>query len=218
MATEPANAQADRLAVVLLSGGLDSAVMLKMAQTQGFRCVALSVDYGQRHRQELEAATGVASKARVEHVVLTCSLGALGGSSLTDTKIPIPKDRAREDMAQGVTTYVPGRNTVLLSLALALAETRGAKHLFIGANYLDRAGYPDCREEFLSAFEQAIRHLGEYTVHAPLSGLTKNEIVSLGRVLEVPLHLTHSCYDPSESGACGRCDACVLREDALTRR
>jgi 7-cyano-7-deazaguanine synthase len=210
-------------AVVLLSGGLDSTTTLAIARADGYACHALTVAYGQRHRIELEAAARVArALGAVEHRVLELDLAALGGSALTDAAAEVPKDRPLDEI--GATgdvppTYVPARNTVLLALALAWAEALGARDLFLGVNVLDASGYPDCRPEFVAAFEAlagvATRAgaAGErIRVHAPLIALTKAEIIARGAALGVDYALTHSCYDPDpEGGACGRCDACALR-------
>jgi 7-cyano-7-deazaguanine synthase len=211
----------DKPAVVLLSGGLDSATAAAIARQQGFTLYALSVDYGQRHRFELEAARRVAGSLDVErHVVLSVDLAQLGGSALTDA-IAVPKDRPAEEMSHGIPiTYVPARNTVLLSLALAYAEVVGAADIFLGVNAIDYSGYPDCRSEFLAAFgrlanlatKAGVEGRLKFSIHAPLVDLTKAEIIRRGLELGVDYRLTHSCYDPDRSGAsCGRCDACQLR-------
>jgi 7-cyano-7-deazaguanine synthase len=208
-------------AVVLLSGGLDSATVLAVARNRGFSCYALSVDYGQRHRVELERAAAVAqSLGAVEHRVVKLDLRAIGGSALT-ADMAVPKDRDAEAIGQGVPiTYVPARNTILLGLALGYAEVIGAFDLFIGANVLDYSGYPDCRPEFLTTFEQlanratkaATEGAGTFRVHAPLLQMTKAEIIREGIRLGVDYSQTLSCYDPDSRGqACGRCDACHLR-------
>ena len=208
-------------AIILLSGGLDSTTTAAIARQQGFALHALSVDYGQRHRLELEAARRVAQAFEVvRHVVLTVDLTPLGGSALTDA-IDVPKDRPAEEMAHGIpVTYVPARNTVLLSLALAYAETIGAADIFIGVNAVDYSGYPDCRPEYIAAFTQmanlatkaSVEGRLQYTIHAPLAGWTKAEIIRRGMELGVDYGLTHSCYDPGPTGAaCGRCDSCLLR-------
>jgi 7-cyano-7-deazaguanine synthase len=208
-------------AVVLVSGGLDSATTMAVARSQGFEVYALSVDYGQRHRLELDCARRVAqSLGAARHVVVTVDLRAVGGSALTDA-IDVPKGRGLEDMGRGIpVTYVPARNTVLLSLALGYAEVVGAFDLFIGANAVDYSGYPDCRPEYLEQFEMlanlatkaAVEGQGRYTINAPLLRLTKAEIVREGTRLGVDFGLTLSCYDPDDQGrACGRCDSCQLR-------
>ncbi len=208
--------------MVLLSGGLDSTTTTCWALREGYAVTALSVDYGQRQRVELERSRQVAERLGIERRVLSVDLAAVGGSALTDPGIEIPKDRDEAAIGVGVpVTYVPARNTLLLALALGLAETLGARHLVIGVNALDFSGYPDCRPEFLRAFEalaavatKAGAEEGQrYTVLAPLLDKTKAEIVSLALELDAPLELTWSCYDPVEPGplACGRCDACALR-------
>jgi 7-cyano-7-deazaguanine synthase len=207
---------ADRTAVVLLSGGLDSAVSLAIARAEGFGCHGLSVDYGQRHRAELDAAVRVATAlGAVEHKVLKVDLTAIGGSALTDPGIPVP-----ESPTDGIpVTYVPARNTILLSLGLAWVEVLGAADLFIGANSVDYSGYPDCRPEYLHAFEemanlatQAAVEGRTFTLHRPLIYLTKAEIIRRGTDLGVDFSATVSCYQARDDGrACGRCDACRLR-------
>jgi 7-cyano-7-deazaguanine synthase len=209
-------------AVVLLSGGLDSATALAVARSQGFACYALSVDYGQRHRVELDRAAVVAKAlGAVEHRVVKIDLRSIGGSALT-AEMAVPKDRSTDDMGHGVpVTYVPARNTILLGLALGYAEVVGAFDLFIGANCLDFSGYPDCRPEFLSAFESlanlatkaGTEGAGKFRVHSPLLKMTKAEIIREGTKLGVDYALTLSCYDPDATGrACGRCDSCLLRK------
>jgi 7-cyano-7-deazaguanine synthase len=203
-------------AVVLLSGGLDSATALAMAREQGFICHALSVDYGQRHAAELEAARRVAhSGGAREHRLMRVDLAGIGGSALTDPKIAVPE----EPRAGIPVTYVPARNTLMLSLALAWAEVLGARDLFIGVNVLDASGYPDCRPEFIEAFA-ALAQLATKAavegspcrVHAPLITLTKAEIIREGTRLGVDYAQTVSCYQADAEGrACGRCDACRLR-------
>ena len=209
-------------AVVLVSGGLDSATTLAIARAEGFEAYALSVDYGQRHRVELERAERVAvALGAVEHKTVRLDLRAIGGSALT-AAIDVPKGRSADDMAHGIPiTYVPARNTILLGLALGYAETVGAFDLFIGANVLDYSGYPDCRPEFLEAFERlanlatkaAVEGIGRFRVHAPLLKMTKAEIIREGTRLGVDYSLTLSCYDPDAEGrACGTCDSCLLRK------
>ena len=213
------NAQAP--AVVLLSGGLDSATTAAIARAEGFRVHALSVDYGQRHRFELESARQVAAALGVaEHRVLKIDLGALGGSALT-ADIAVPQNRAAEEMSAGIpVTYVPARNTVMLSLALGYAEVVGAADIFIGVNAVDYSGYPDCRPEFIAAFEQVanlatkagIEGTLKFRIHTPLIELTKAQIIRRGVELEVDYGLTHTCYSPATDGtSCGHCDACQLR-------
>ncbi|GBD37553.1 7-cyano-7-deazaguanine synthase [bacterium HR36] len=208
-------------AVVLLSGGLDSATTLAVARSEGYAVYALTVDYGQRHRRELQAAQRVAeSLGVVEHRIVRLDLRAIGGSALTDN-IQVPKDRAMEEIEHGIpVTYVPARNTVLLGLALGYAEVVGAFDIFIGCNAIDYSGYPDCRPEFLRQFEAlanvatkaGVEGLGVFRVHAPLLYLSKANIIREGKRLGVNFRLTHSCYEPTEEGlACGRCDSCRLR-------
>lgn len=213
-----------RRAVVLLSGGLDSATVLAIARSEGFLCSCLLVDYGQRHRVELERARVVARAQGVQDVrVVQVDLRAIGGSALT-AEIDVPKDRAESERGTGIpVTYVPARNTLFLALALGLAETLGATDLFIGVNAVDYSGYPDCRPEFIRAFE-ALANLAtragvegaRFRVHAPLSGLRKAEIIQTGARLGVDYALTHSCYDPDGEGrACGRCDSCLIRREGF---
>ena len=210
-----------RRAVVLLSGGLDSAVTLAVARTAGFEVHALSVDYGQRHARELDSARRVAAQlGAADYRTVSLDLRTVGGSSLTAVTA-VPKDRSVAEMNAAVpATYVPARNTILLGIALGYAETLGAFDLYFGANALDYAGYPDCRPEFLQAFESlanvatraSVEDLTRFRVHAPLLQLTKAQIVREGVRLGVDLGLTWSCYDPTPAGPpCGRCDACVLR-------
>jgi len=205
-------------AVVLLSGGLDSTTAAAMAKSEGFDLFALTIAYGQRHRVEIEAARAVAKAlCAVRHVELQVDLSAFGGSALTDC-IDVPKDR---DLAgAGIpSTYVPARNTVFLSLAMAWAETVGAHDIFIGVNALDYSGYPDCRPEFIEAFERLATLAtkagvegGRLRVHAPLIRMTKAQIIRRGLDLDVDYRITHSCYDPGAAGRpCGRCDSCRLR-------
>lgn len=207
--------------VVLLSGGLDSATCAAIARSEGYAVYALSVDYGQRHRFELESAQRVAqSIGVVEHKILPIDLAALGGSALTDD-IDVPQGRSDDQIAEGIPiTYVPARNTVMLSLALGYAEVLGAADIFIGVNAVDYSGYPDCRPEFVAAFEQVANLAtkagveGElkFTIHTPLIDLTKAQIVQRGTALGVDYGLTHTCYSPNEQGiSCGTCDACQLR-------
>ena len=209
-----------RRAVLLLSGGMDSATTGAIAREQGFDLYALSFRYGQRHAIELEAARRVAAALDVtRHAVLDIDLAAFGGSALT-AGIDVPKDRPLAAMDAAIpVTYVPARNTIFLSFALGWAETLDSTDLFIGANAIDYSGYPDCRPEFMRAFE-AMARLGTkmgtegraITIHAPLIRMTKRQIVERGRELGVDFSLTRTCYDPNERGdACGRCDACLLR-------
>jgi 7-cyano-7-deazaguanine synthase len=208
-------------AVVLLSGGLDSATTAAIAKAEGFQLCALSVDYGQRHRFELQAARRVAKSLRVErHVVTSVDLSRIGGSALTD-QTDVPLDRTDEQIAHGIpVTYVPARNTVLLALALGYAEVVGAADLFIGVNAIDYSGYPDCRPEFIAAFEHlanlatkaGVEGAMRFRIHTPLIKMTKAEIIRRGAELGVDYGQTHSCYNPNAAGtACGRCDACHLR-------
>ena len=208
-------------AVILLSGGLDSSTCLAMARDQGFEPHALSFRYGQRHEHELAAARRVAAALGVaQHVVARIDLGQLGGSALTDARIAVPKQRSDHEMEDGIpVTYVPARNTVFLSFALAWAEVLPASDIFIGVNAVDYSGYPDCRPEYIAAYEKmanlATRAGVEGTpikIHTPLMALSKAEIISQGLALGVDYSITSTCYDPSPAGlACGRCDACLLR-------
>jgi 7-cyano-7-deazaguanine synthase len=205
-------------AVVLLSGGLDSTTALAIARSQGFDCHALTVRYGQLHAVELDAARRVAAAlGAAQHQVLALDLAPLARSALTSADVAVPKDRSLADIgAPGdvPSTYVPARNTVLLSLALAWAETLGARDIFLGVNVLDASGYPDCRPAFVHAFEalaQVATRAGGIHIHAPLIAMTKAEIIRAGLALGVDYGITHSCYDPLGDAACGRCDACLLR-------
>ena len=205
-------------AVVLLSGGLDSYTTAAIARAEGYRLFALTLRYGQRHAREIDAARAVAAALGVErHVELDADLSVFGGSSLT-TDAPVPKDRPID--GSGIpSTYVPARNTVFLALSLAWAETLGSHDIFIGVNVLDYSGYPDCRPEFIAAFERLASLAtaegvagARFRIHAPLQHLTKAEIVRKGLQLGLDYGLTHSCYDPDPGGRpCGRCDSCVLR-------
>ena len=209
-----------RPAIVLLSGGLDSTTCLAIARDDGFAPIALSFDYGQRHKVELERSAEIARAAGCDHVVARMGLGSFGGSALTDDAIAVPKHGSVDEVAADIpVTYVPARNAVFLSFAMALAEVRGAADVYIGVNALDYSGYPDCRPEFIDAFE-AMANLAtraavegdRFTVHAPLQYLTKAQIVERALSLGVDLSRTVSCYDPDADGrACGRCDACLLR-------
>ncbi len=210
-----------RPAVILLSGGLDSATTAGIARNEGFQLHALSIDYGQRHRHELEAARRVAQAMQVkQHLVLTVDLSQIGGSALT-SPIEVPKDRNAQEMVQKIPlTYVPARNTVLLAMALSYAEVVGAADLFLGVNAIDYSGYPDCRPEFIAAFERlanlatkaGVEGSLRFAIHTPLIHWTKAQIIRRGIQLGVDYGLTHSCYDPSPAGlSCGRCDACQLR-------
>lgn len=207
-------------AVVLLSGGLDSATVLAIAQQQGYQCHAISFDYGQRHQSELVAATKIAETATVtQHLILPMALDLIGGSALTDMQIEVPV-HAQSGIP---VTYVPARNTIFLSLALGWAEVLHARHIFIGVNVLDYSGYPDCRPEFIEAFEKlanvATRAGVEgdsFTIEAPLLHLSKAEIIQLGVKLGVDYSDTVSCYQADEQGrACGRCDSCRLRRQGF---
>ncbi|MBN1895710.1 7-cyano-7-deazaguanine synthase QueC [bacterium] len=208
-------------AVILLSGGIDSSTTLAIAREQGFSLYALSIDYGQRHKIELESAKKIARAMSVErHLVLKQDLTAIGGSSLTSNR-PVPKNRTGDEIGRGIpSTYVPARNSILLSLALAWAEVLGSSDIFIGVNSLDYSGYPDCRPEFIRAFESMARLAtaagaagGRLTVHAPLIRMTKAEIIRKGFDLGVDFSMTLSCYDPDEKGRpCGSCDSCLLRK------
>lgn len=210
-------------AIVLLSGGLDSATVLALALREGYEVHAITFDYHQRHRVEIERSRALVSRSQIaSHTLFPIDLRRFGGSALTDD-IEVPKNtRAEEIGAQIPVTYVPARNLVFLSIAVALAEVRGSTDIFIGVNAVDYSGYPDCRPEFIDAFSKAAglaTRIGvqqtadqRIQIHTPLSGLSKAEIVKLGTQLDVPYELTVSCYDPSDTGeACNRCEACVLR-------
>ncbi len=208
-------------AVCLLSGGLDSSTCLALARREGFDCFALSFDYGQRHKQELQAAARIAAElGATRHLVAKIGLDAFGGSALT-ADIEVPKSRSAEDMSDGIpVTYVPARNTIFLSFALAWAEVLESSAIFIGVNALDYSGYPDCRPEYIEAYERmanlatkaGVEGRTHLRIHTPLIGLTKAQIVKLADELQVPFGLTHSCYDPGRDGLpCGACDACLLR-------
>jgi 7-cyano-7-deazaguanine synthase len=209
------------VAVVLLSGGLDSATAAAWAQREGYSLAALTLDYGQRHRVEIDAARQIAANLGItDHIVLPIDLTAFGGSALTDSNIAVPKGRSTTAMADGIpVTYVPARNTVFLSLALAMAETRGAEAIVVGVNAIDYSGYPDCRPEYLDAFRTLARLATKAGVSgrplellAPLVSLTKAEIIRLGLDLGIDYGLTTSCYDPDPAGRpCGECDSCRLR-------
>jgi 7-cyano-7-deazaguanine synthase len=210
--------------VVLLSGGLDSATCLAVARRDGFESHALSVDYGQRHRGELARARRIAAAlGAAGHRVVRVDLSAFGGSALTDDAIAVPKGRSARTMRTSIpVTYVPARNTVLLALALAHAETLGAGDIYLGVNAIDYSGYPDCRPAFVRAFERLARVAtragvegAPLRIRTPLLRLSKARIIRLGTRLGVPYRLTLSCYDPVRDRACGRCDACVLRRDGF---
>ena len=222
---------ADKRAVILVSGGLDSATTLAIAHSDGFECYALTFRYGQRHKREIEAAKKIAdsSGVTIEHRIIDIDLAQFGGSALTDLTIEVPKDRA--DLGNHPSsalrassrippTYVPARNTIFLSYALAWAEVLGTFDIFIGVNATDYSGYPDCRAEFIAAFEKtanlataaAVEPKGRYHIHTPIIDMTKAEIILTGTKLGVDFSLTHSCYDPDQQGrSCGRCDSCKFR-------
>jgi len=212
----------EKKAVVLLSGGLDSATTLAIARERGFACYALTFSYGQRHDREIEAARKLAAALDVvEHRIIEIDLSSFGGSALTEASIEVPKDRPDLDGSGRIpVTYVPARNTIFLSYALAWAEVLGAFDIFIGVNCADYSGYPDCRGEFIAAFEKtanlgtaaAAEGKGTYRIHTPIIDMTKCQIIRRGTELGVDYGLTHSCYDPDASGrSCGRCDSCRLR-------
>lgn len=208
-------------AICLLSGGLDSATSLAIARRQGFECYCLSFDYGQRHRVELDAAERVAKQLGAkEHRIAAIDLRMFGGSALT-APLDVPKDRPEQDMTRAIPiTYVPARNTIFLSFALAYAEVIGSADIFIGVNAIDYSGYPDCRPEFIHAFETmanlatraGVEGTSRIAIHTPLIHMTKADIVRAALAFGVDVGLTHSCYDPDPSGRpCGRCDSCILR-------
>ena len=208
-------------AVCLLSGGLDSSTCLALARREGYACYALSFDYGQRHRHELQAAARIAAHFGAErHHIAKIGLDAFGGSALT-ADIAVPKARSAEEMAHGIPiTYVPARNTIFLSFALAWAEVLASSDIFIGVNALDYSGYPDCRPEYIAAYERmanlatkaGVEGTTRLKIHTPLLQLSKAQIVNLALDLDVPFGLTFSCYDPDADGRpCGQCDACLLR-------
>jgi 7-cyano-7-deazaguanine synthase len=208
-------------AIVLLSGGLDSTTCLAIAQSEGFEVIALSFRYGQRHTNELECAAVIANAASVEHLIVDIDLAAFGGSALVDDSIEIPKHESVDELtADSVpVTYVPARNTIFLSFATAVAETRGAHDVFIGVNAVDYSGYPDCRPEFIEAFELMANLAtregtegGRLRIRTPLIDLTKAQIIQRGLELGVDYSVTLSCYDPTDDGrSCGHCDACLFR-------
>lgn len=215
-----------KAAVVLLSGGLDSSTAAAIARSQGFRLFALSFRYGQRHSIELESAARVARALDAQqHLIVDADLRAIGGSALTDD-IEVPKGRSQSELESAIpVTYVPARNTIFLSFALAWAEALAGEDIFIGVNALDYSGYPDCRPDYIEAFER-MANLGtkagvegrmHLKIHTPLIAMTKAEIIKAGTDLGVDYSLTHSCYDPGPDGlACGRCDSCVLRLKGFT--
>ena len=211
----------ERRAICLLSGGLDSSTCLAIARADGFACYCLSFNYGQRHAHELEAAVNVAQQLGArEHRTVKIDLWTFGGSALT-SDIDVPKDRDERAMGIGIpVTYVPARNTIFLSFALAYAEVTGAADIFLGVNAIDYSGYPDCRPEFIAAFEQmanlatkaGVEGASRFRIHTPLIRMTKADVVRKAVALDVDLSLTHSCYDPDDNGRpCGRCDSCALR-------
>ncbi|MFY9556040.1 MAG: 7-cyano-7-deazaguanine synthase QueC [Blastocatellia bacterium] len=208
-------------AVVLLSGGLDSSTVLAVARSQNYELYAISFRYGQRHSHELDCARRVSEQIGVaKHLIVDFDLRAIGGSALTD-QIEVPKERDKIQIGSGIpVTYVPARNTIFLSFALGWAEVLGAEDIFIGVNALDYSGYPDCRPEYIEAFERlaglatkaGVEQRMRLTVHAPLISMSKAEIIKTGLSLGVDYSLTHSCYDPTPQGlACGKCDSCLLR-------
>lgn len=217
----------NRKAVCLLSGGLDSATSLAIARDEGFACFALTFRYGQRHDREIASAKKVAiALGAIEHRIIDIDLAAVGGSALTDFAIDVPKDRAEPDKTDRIpVTYVPARNTIFLSYALAWAEVLGAFDIFIGVNAVDYSGYPDCRAEFITAFEKtanlataaAVQSSRKLCIRTPIIKMTKAQIIQLGTKLGVDYSLTHSCYDPDRQGrACGKCDSCRLRLKGFT--
>jgi 7-cyano-7-deazaguanine synthase len=206
-------------AIVLLSGGMDSATTLAIADADGYECYALSFRYGQRHIREIESAKNTAASFKVaEHQIIDIELGHIGGSALTEPGAEVPKTGHKQ--GEIPVTYVPARNTIFLSYALAWAEVVGAFDIFIGVNAVDYSGYPDCRPEFIQAFEKtanlataaAVKAKGQYTIHIPIINMSKAEIILQGKKLGVDYSLTHSCYDPDPQGkSCGQCDSCRLR-------
>ncbi len=212
----------EKKAVVLLSGGLDSTTILAIAKSQGYTPYALTFRYGQRHEAELRAAKRIATAEGVaEHVIAEIDLRMFGGSALTSEEHEVPKGRAEGEMSEGIPiTYVPARNTIFLSFALAWAEVLGAKDIFIGVNAIDYSGYPDCRPEYIEAYRKmanlatkaGVEDEGELNIHTPLIDLTKGDIIKRGIELGVDYSVTVTCYDPTADGAaCGECDACILR-------
>ena len=215
---------AERSCVLLLSGGLDSATLLALARAEAWTVHAISFDYGQKQAAELSCAAALATHFdAASHRVFAVDIGSFGGSALTEKGNAVPKGRSRAQIGTGIpATYVPARNTVFLSLALALAESRGLRDLFIGVNALDYSGYPDCRPDFIDAFTRLANSATRaadggrpYRVHAPLIAMTKTEIVRLGLDLGLDYGRTRSCYDGDSFAACGRCDACLLRLEAF---
>lgn len=208
-------------AVILLSGGLDSTTVLASAIHEGFECYAITFRYGQRHSIELDAARKVAEYYQLEDFkIVEIDLTLWGGSALTDKNIDVPEGGKSSTIPS---TYVPARNLIFLSFATAYAETLNTEHIFIGVNSIDYSGYPDCRPEFIESFKKCAKLATKtadtdacWKIHTPLQNLTKAEIVKLGTKLHAPLHLTHSCYNPSEDGsACGHCDSCLLRKEGF---
>lgn len=211
-----------KTAVILLSGGIDSTTTMAIAMSEGYELYALTIDYGQRHLVEIERARAIAAHFHVkEHKVVSVDLRGIGGSALT-SDLRVPRDRTIKDIADGIpVTYVPARNTIFLAIALSWAEVTGSETIFFGANALDYSGYPDCRPEFIHAFEYmanlgtraGIEGRSRFTIKAPLITMTKAEIIKKGFELGVDFSMTHSCYDPAPEGfACGRCDSCLLRK------
>lgn len=210
-----------KTSVILLSGGLDSTTCVAIAKDQGFDIIGLTINYGQKHIFELESAKSIARYFNIKnHSIINIDLANFGGSSLTSTNMKVPKNRRTADINDIPSTYVPARNTVFLSIALARAETINSFDIFIGVNALDYSGYPDCRPEFISEFEKlanlatkgSIEKKGQYKIHTPLINLKKSEIIQKGMELNVDYSMTSSCYDPYENGnPCGSCDACELR-------
>ena len=210
-----------KTAVILLSGGLDSTTCVAIAKDQGFDIIGLTINYGQKHIFELESAKSIARYFNIKnHSIINIDLASFGGSSLTSTDMKVPKNRRTADINDIPSTYVPARNTVFLSIALARAETINSFDIFIGVNALDYSGYPDCRPEFISEFEklanlatkEGIEKKGQYKIHTPLINFKKSEIIQKGMELNVDYSMTSSCYDPYKNGnPCGSCDACELR-------
>jgi 7-cyano-7-deazaguanine synthase len=209
----------DKKAVILLSGGLDSTTCLAIAKSKGYQCYALTINYGQRHKCELKSSINIVKVFNVKkHSIIDINLAQFGGSALTD-KIQVPKNRYAADMSEIPITYVPARNTVLLSIALAWAETLNALDIFIGVNALDYSGYPDCRPEFITSFEELANLAtkngvtgSQFKIQTPLINLTKAQIIQQGIALGIDYGITSSCYDPNNNGTpCSECDACILR-------
>ena len=220
--------EGNKKAIILLSGGLDSATTLAIAQNMGFECFAMTFRYGQRHEIEIASSKKVAaSMGVIEHRIIDMDLAQFGGSALTDKSISVPKDREEIGEQAGIPiTYVPARNTIFLSYALAWAEVLGVFDIFIGVNATDYSGYPDCRVEFVKAFEKmanlataaAVENKGRYTIHTPIIDMSKADIISKGTRIGVNYSLTHSCYDPDDKGrSCGTCDSCKLRRKGFAK-